>query len=598
MMVQLARNVGRSLLSTFNRKPSSSEAKPCSEPEDVTALPIETSDDDSAQEDFHARYADSSDDGGLSNSADLVRSDLRAKQTDSAKSDEGVAGSRSISTRLDGSSISKRRWQDDIDEDEEWQSDALVPNKKSRTAEHGPRTYGKHMKSGWLVERKIDKAKKPAKVTYGAKSATSSQRSATQEQAISADIISDSASPERPKFKHRAYQSHDPSPALGLNAPGASEREASPLTDVDSEAPSDPPGPSFGDSNGKRPNRRRSSRFKRPVRDLTPEPVSQRPEFKMPDEYTDYTPNAFLIDLNQSLSEAPAQIKKANLDLAQASCPLCEEEVDEKWLEDFSRGRRMTIARQAKFCRLHKRKSAQEIWDRKGYPVIDWTNLETRIRSHHGFVEALIRGKASHFGAEHLENIKAGQNRTLLKTDDYLTPGYYGLRGMSLMTETIIEIFSPLLRERAPRDKLISARGYTGFVQSVLVPELAVKLVQEDMSIGVDEARKVLQDSRAVGEVLNDERREQKQAQAPKLDATDVEDGGAAVETASEKDNLDDKDEPAVQLRIQDVVDSDSELSSITTMSVTRRHVKEAPVTTHAPDIDDSDSELSSVGDW
>jgi len=45
------------------------------------------------------------------------------------------------------------------------------------------------------------------------------------------------------------------------------------------------------------------------------------------------------------------------------------------------------------------------------------------------------------------------------------------------------------------QDKLVSARGHTTYVQAVLVPELAVQLIMEDMSVNQEEARAVLMDS-------------------------------------------------------------------------------------------------------
>lgn len=328
---------------------------------------------------------------------------------------------------------------------------------------------------------------------------------------------------------------------------------------------------------------------------MTPEPVSQRPEFKMPEGYNDYTHDADFVEFDASLNATPAKSKRVILDLGKALCPMCEEQVDKEWLKDFSKGQRMTIARQAKFCRMHKRRSAQEVWEQKGYPEIDWGNLETRIKGYHDYIETLIRGKTSHFGAEHEENIKTGQNRTLLKTDDYLTPGYYGLRGMSLMTEAIVVAFSSLLRERAPKDKLISARGYTGFVQSVLVPELAVKLIQRDMSLSADEAREVMMESRGVGEILNDEKREsQKQAQTAK-DSSGGEEESGINDGPARKGDLSD-DETPVKLKIQEVADSDSDLSSIASLGGKTKAQSKSPVRTHAPGVDDSSSDLSS--DW
>jgi hypothetical protein len=45
----------------------------------------------------------------------------------------------------------------------------------------------------------------------------------------------------------------------------------------------------------------------------------------------------------------------------------------------------------------------------------------------------------------------------------------------------------------------------TDYVQNVLVPELAVRLIGEDMAIGAEEARQVMGDSAGLGDLLNEE---------------------------------------------------------------------------------------------
>lgn len=50
----------------------------------------------------------------------------------------------------------------------------------------------------------------------------------------------------------------------------------------------------------------------------------------------------------------------------------------------------------------------------------------------------------------------------------------------------------------------MSARGVRGYVQNVLVPELAVGLIREDMGLIVEEARQAMRDSAALGDLLNE----------------------------------------------------------------------------------------------
>lgn len=57
----------------------------------------------------------------------------------------------------------------------------------------------------------------------------------------------------------------------------------------------------------------------------------------------------------------------------------------------------------------------------------------------------------------------------------------------------------------AASDKLIALGDISGYVQAVLVPELAVLLVMDDMNVDQEKAREVLRDSIDIGNLLNEE---------------------------------------------------------------------------------------------
>ena len=66
--------------------------------------------------------------------------------------------------------------------------------------------------------------------------------------------------------------------------------------------------------------------------------------------------------------------------------------------------------------------------------------------------------------------------------------------------------FAPTLRRRPPKDHhLISQGGVHGYVAAVLVPEMATRLVMQDLRVGEEEARSVLRESRHLGTVLCEE---------------------------------------------------------------------------------------------
>jgi hypothetical protein len=55
----------------------------------------------------------------------------------------------------------------------------------------------------------------------------------------------------------------------------------------------------------------------------------------------------------------------------------------------------------------------------------------------------------------------------------------------------------------ATSDHIVKQAGVVGYAQSVLVPELVVRLVKEDMGVNDDAARQILRESIALGEKLN-----------------------------------------------------------------------------------------------
>ncbi|KAL7629572.1 hypothetical protein AAE478_001093 [Parahypoxylon ruwenzoriense] len=280
-----------------------------------------------------------------------------------------------------------------------------------------------------------------------------------------------------------------------------------PDEDTDAAAETIPP-------SSQRPNRaNKPRRPKVKTRRNEPEPVSevefsQRPAFKLHalddlDCLDDSDHKVVTTSENRASDDEAGDITIESPVAVTARCPMCREVVDADLLAKYSDRGRMNIRKQAAFCRLHKRESARSSRTEKGYPKIKWRSLDSRCEEHQGFLKDILEGtRPSHYYNVLRENVESGKNRTLLKTDDSLTPGYYGPRGLRAMTEYIMRTLSSVVRKRAVEDRLVSARGYTGYVQAVLVPELAVRLIMEDMKVTEEDARKIMQDSIEVGELL------------------------------------------------------------------------------------------------
>lgn len=190
-------------------------------------------------------------------------------------------------------------------------------------------------------------------------------------------------------------------------------------------------------------------------------------------------------------------------------CPMCDELVDPELFKLHTAKGRMNVKNQATFCRLHKRKEAEDAQNTKGYPKVDWATLESRFGEHKEPLGRILEGDyPSHYADRLMEQVVAGENRTLWKTEEDLIPGYYGPRGLRLMADYIVRMFSDILRKRTIEDHLVSSRGYSGYVQAVLVPELAVRLIMDDMSVSEEDARRIMSESSDVGQLVHEETRD------------------------------------------------------------------------------------------
>ena len=469
--------------------------RPIKEPENIDDLPEESTSEDEPDSPTHV---DASDDGAPT--ADIKRSTFGSKKN--AATASVTTGRRHEATGEEPAAETRKRPQhrptssrrgkgEDIDTDDP----SAVRSKRARpNSDEIAGQVGGHMKFEPITGKS-----NPVKHRYSGSKKLQSSTPAKRPKRETSDSMSPA------KFKiHDQYKSPGSSPVKFNLSQRVEDDEdlSSGLSDPPPSDKSDPP--RAMDRRNRNPNLRQVKKAKNKLLDLESEPMSQAPQFKMPDAWRDYAP-AEPIQVDTATNYEP--VVKRHLDPGMALCPMCDKQVDEALLVEFSKGQRMRLAQQAKFCRLHKKRSAEKTYAEKKYPKIDWTSLEARIEPHHSYLESLIMGTESHFGAILVENIRVGNDRSLATTKEYPTPGYYGLRGMGIMTDAITNTFSRLLRKQALMDTRISGRGHTGFVQSVLVPELAVKLIQEDMSLGEDKAREVMLGSREVGDILNDEKR-------------------------------------------------------------------------------------------
>ncbi|KAF5860279.1 hypothetical protein ETB97_001757 [Aspergillus alliaceus] len=193
----------------------------------------------------------------------------------------------------------------------------------------------------------------------------------------------------------------------------------------------------------------------------------------------------------------------------QSLCPWCKETVDPELLLRFQSQPKQRLREQQRFCDSHKQATAQKEWQDKGYPTIDWDTFDDRIRGYFDDLETLLVPDSQSYYRNMLDSTlksgKAKNFRLTLEGDglETISCGYYGTRGAGKMLQALTVRFSRKLRRLAVSDHIVKLAGVVGYAQAVLVPELAVRLVKDDMEVNDDTARQILRDSIDIGERLN-----------------------------------------------------------------------------------------------
>ncbi|GAB7364150.1 hypothetical protein MBLNU230_g4701t1 [Neophaeotheca triangularis] len=204
------------------------------------------------------------------------------------------------------------------------------------------------------------------------------------------------------------------------------------------------------------------------------------------------------------------------------NCAICGDAVPTSLREDFedqyAAGKALSFKRQQLFCTHHKQQTAKEVWRERAYPEeIDWNGLDLRLGRHHNFLLQLLSGEVSSTLRDEYAAKQKGRKQTVkgLQEDSSGKPqkgtsaGYYGPRGEQAIAQHLLRTFNDELRAQSRRDAAMASSGVgggvSGYVQAVLVPEMAARLVGEDLGVEVERARGVLEESAEVGALLNSE---------------------------------------------------------------------------------------------
>ncbi|PGH04310.1 hypothetical protein AJ80_08533 [Polytolypa hystricis UAMH7299] len=199
-------------------------------------------------------------------------------------------------------------------------------------------------------------------------------------------------------------------------------------------------------------------------------------------------------------------------------CPICLKTVSGDLFQQYARGRSyMTCKEERKLCKAHRVKEAQEEWVRCGYPLINWDHLRKRLHNHRSLLRLIIESSSQFFFEKSLEfNIQEIQKTRkdnqgkggAPRLSDYRTHsyGFYGPKAYHVLGDEIACLAADDLRSAAATKPLIrSCGGVADYIAQVLVPEIITLFVVEDMAVTDVQARTILEDSRELGEILNEE---------------------------------------------------------------------------------------------
>ncbi|KAK8229515.1 RTC4-like domain-containing protein [Phyllosticta capitalensis] len=288
-----------------------------------------------------------------------------------------------------------------------------------------------------------------------------------------------------------------------LESPKSTKKPKAKLHIIGNPDPLDVPTSSFA-SNGVSPARSTKSE-RSPNSDLSSPPSSAQLEQEA-------------LDL-----ELDNETRNANGNYDQpVECPMCGRPVDAEELSSWQwrvgrAGKTMRIGDQMAFCESHKMTEAQQEYAARSYPKIDFSALPARIERFRADLLAILQDtRPSHFRMATGDAAARGQLRNLVTAHERdqlggMSVGYYGPRGRRVMERWVTTHLADTVRERAAADRLIAFKTPAGFMQEVLVPELATWLIMEDCrrdtadgeETGEARAREILQESGPVGDIVN-----------------------------------------------------------------------------------------------
>lgn len=177
--------------------------------------------------------------------------------------------------------------------------------------------------------------------------------------------------------------------------------------------------------------------------------------------------------------------------------------------------RKLTIPKLQSLCRTHRIRDAQITWKQRDYPFITsetWSVLPDRVSKHISYLSSVLRRKKPSYYLTHLDDAIASARGSQKAINTYFNVtalslihhGYYGPKGSKIVGQTLLgdKTLEKALGKQNKNDKNMRIAGIGRLVDSVLVPEVLMRLAGEDMGVQDEEARKILEESSYLGVLL------------------------------------------------------------------------------------------------
>lgn len=224
------------------------------------------------------------------------------------------------------------------------------------------------------------------------------------------------------------------------------------------------------------------------------------------------------------MSDAKEIVDFANLPPHHVVCPCCRHPISLKNLPGYNlniKPSALPLRSQTKFCHDHRIRDAEQIWQKRKYPAMNWDTFATSpsLKAHIATLIPIIRRKSPSYYLSTLDAAitAARGNQTEINRFFDITNihhGYYGPRGARIISTAILEDadLQKILSRQLRNDKSMRIAGLGRLTDSVLLPEVLVRMVREDLKldgsgkdvdVDVDsQARKVLKESVDLGLLL------------------------------------------------------------------------------------------------